>query len=74
MHPPVDRDVIDFDASLSQEFLHVAIRQAIAEVPANRQRDHLVGAEYSAVPVTSAYGLAEQTMKSVTAAKKQLLQ
>lgn len=41
LHPPVQRDVIDFDASLGEEFLEVAIRQAEAQVPADRQQDYL---------------------------------
>jgi hypothetical protein len=30
LHPPVDRDMVDFDAALDQEFFDVAIRQAEA--------------------------------------------
>jgi hypothetical protein len=40
LHPPVDRDVVDLDAALGQQFLHVAVGQAVAEVPADRDRDH----------------------------------
>jgi hypothetical protein len=38
-HPPIDSDVVDLDATLDQEFFDVAIRQAVAEVPAHRQHD-----------------------------------
>ena len=41
LHPPVERHMIDLDAALGQEFLHVAVRQAVAEVPAHSQQDHL---------------------------------
>jgi hypothetical protein len=39
--PPIDGDVIDGDTVLSQQFLHVAVGQAIPQVPADRDRDHL---------------------------------
>jgi hypothetical protein len=38
-HPPIDGDIVDLDATLDQEFFDVAIRQAVAEVPAHRQHD-----------------------------------
>jgi hypothetical protein len=38
-HPPVDRDVIDLDAPLGEQFLDVAVGQAKAQVPADRQDD-----------------------------------
>ena len=41
LHPPVDRDVIDLDAAFDQQFLHVPVRQAVAQVPAHCQHDHL---------------------------------
>jgi hypothetical protein len=47
LHPPVDGDVIDFDASLSEEFLDVAVGQAEAQVPAGGNDDH-VGREAEA--------------------------
>ena len=34
-------DVVDLDAALGQQFLHVPIREAVAQVPADRDRDHL---------------------------------
>jgi hypothetical protein len=42
LHPPVHRDVVDLDAALGQQLFDVAIRKAVAEVPADRDRDHLV--------------------------------
>ena len=41
LHPPVDGDVIDVDAALSQEFLDVSVGQAVAEIPADGEQDHL---------------------------------
>ena len=41
LHPPVHRDVINVDAALGQQLLEIPIRQAVAQVPADRQRDHL---------------------------------
>jgi hypothetical protein len=37
LYPP---DVIHLDAPLSQQLLHVAVRQAVTEVPAHRHREH----------------------------------
>ncbi|MFT4596913.1 MAG: hypothetical protein ACI9TF_001159 [Paracrocinitomix sp.] len=39
--PSVDRDVINLDATLRQEFLDVSARKALGQVPANRQQDQL---------------------------------
>jgi hypothetical protein len=41
LHPPVDSHVVDLDAALSQQLLNVPIREAVAQVPADRDRDHL---------------------------------
>jgi hypothetical protein len=41
LHPPVDGDVVNFDAALSQEFFDVAAGQPVPEIPAHRQQDHL---------------------------------
>jgi hypothetical protein len=41
LHPPVDGDVIHGDATLSQQFLHVPVGQAIPQVPPHCERDHL---------------------------------
>jgi hypothetical protein len=38
-HPPVDADVVDLDASFGEQFLDVAVGQAKAQVPADRQDD-----------------------------------
>jgi hypothetical protein len=37
----VDADVIDGDAALGQEFLDIAVGQSVAQLPADRDRDHL---------------------------------
>jgi hypothetical protein len=39
--PPVDRDVIDLDATLGEQFFDVAVGKAVAEVPAHGQQDHV---------------------------------
>jgi hypothetical protein len=41
LHPPVDGDVIDGDTPLGQQFLDVPVGKSIAQVPADRDRDHL---------------------------------
>ena len=41
LHPPVDGDVVDFDAALGEQLLDVPIGQPVAQVPADRDRDHL---------------------------------
>jgi hypothetical protein len=41
LHPPVDGDVINSDTSLGQQFLDIAVRQAIPEIPAHRHHDHI---------------------------------
>jgi hypothetical protein len=41
LHPAVECDVIDLDASLGEQLLDVAIGQAEAQVPADRQDDHV---------------------------------
>ena len=40
LYPAVDGDVINLDAAFSKEFLHIAVRQAVSEVPADSQQDH----------------------------------
>ncbi len=40
LHPPVHGHVIDLDPRLDQQFLDIAIRQAIAQVPGDRENDH----------------------------------
>jgi hypothetical protein len=34
-------DVVDLDAALGQQILHVSVGQAIMHIPAHRDRDHL---------------------------------
>jgi hypothetical protein len=41
LHPPVDTDVIDGDAALGQQLFHIPVGQSVAQVPADRDRDHL---------------------------------
>jgi hypothetical protein len=41
LYPPEDRDVVDLDAALGEQFLKVAIGQPEAQVPADRQHDHI---------------------------------
>jgi hypothetical protein len=41
LDPSIDGDVIDGDAALSHQLLHVPVRQPVAQVPADRHRDHL---------------------------------
>jgi hypothetical protein len=41
LDPSVDRDVINVNTSFDDRLLDVAIRQALAQVPAHRQQDHL---------------------------------
>jgi hypothetical protein len=41
LHPPVDGDVISRDTALGQQFPDVTVRQALPQVPADRDGDHL---------------------------------
>src|SRR5258706_12687341 len=41
LHPPEDGAVVDLDSAFDQQFLHVAVRQAVTQVPADRDHDHL---------------------------------
>jgi len=41
LHPAIQSDVIDLDAPLGQQLLQIPVRQAVAQVPAHRQQDHL---------------------------------
>jgi len=38
---PVDRDVINLDAAFGQALLNVSIGEAVAQIPADVQQDHL---------------------------------
>ena len=40
-HPAVDRDVVDLDPALSEQLLDVAVGQAEAQVPADREDDDI---------------------------------
>jgi hypothetical protein len=41
LHPPVDRDVVDLDAPFGEQLLDVTVRQPEAQVPADRENDHV---------------------------------
>jgi hypothetical protein len=41
LHPPVHGHVIDLDAALGQQLLHIPIGLPVPQVPANGDRDHL---------------------------------
>ena len=41
LHPPVDGDVIDGDAAPGQQLPGIPAGQSVAQVPADRDRDHL---------------------------------
>jgi hypothetical protein len=41
LHPPIDGDVVDLDATLSQELFDVAVGQTEAQVPADRDDDDI---------------------------------
>jgi hypothetical protein len=41
LDPPVDGDVVHGDAALGQQLLDIPVGQALAQVPADRDRDHL---------------------------------
>jgi hypothetical protein len=41
LDPPVDGDVVDGDAALVEQFLDIAIGQAVPQVPADSDGDHL---------------------------------
>src|SRR6266545_4087013 len=43
LDPAVDGDVIDVDAAFGEQLLDVAVRQREAQVPADRQHDHVGG-------------------------------
>jgi hypothetical protein len=40
-HPPIDCDVVDLDPALGEEFFDVAVGQAEAQVPADRDDDDI---------------------------------
>ena len=41
MHPPIDGHVIDFDTAFDEQLFDIAIREAVPQVPADRENDHL---------------------------------
>lgn len=41
LHPAVDRDVVDGEAAFSEQLFNIAVGQAVAQIPADRDSDHL---------------------------------
>jgi hypothetical protein len=41
LHPPIHRDMINLDPTFAQQLLNISIRQAITQIPMDRQHDHL---------------------------------
>ena len=41
LHPPVDGDVVNLDAAFGEQLLDIAVGEAKAQVPADRQHDHI---------------------------------
>jgi hypothetical protein len=41
LHPAVDGDVIDYDPTLREEFLDIAVRQSVTQIPAHGQDDEV---------------------------------
>jgi class 3 adenylate cyclase len=41
LHPAIQGDMVDIDAPLGQQLLQIPVRQAVAQVPAHRQHNHL---------------------------------
>ena len=41
LDPPVDGDVVDLDAALGEQLLHVAVRQREAQLPPHGQHDQV---------------------------------
>jgi hypothetical protein len=41
LHPPINRHVINVDTAFREQFFDIAVGQAVAEIPAHRQQDHL---------------------------------
>ena len=41
LHPPIEGDVVDLDATLGEKLFEVPVGQPVPQVPAHRQQDHL---------------------------------
>jgi hypothetical protein len=39
LHPPINRDVINVDATFIEQFFNIAIGQSVTQIPAHRQQD-----------------------------------
>jgi hypothetical protein len=65
LHPPVDPHVIHLDAAFGQQILDIAVEQAVAPVPAHRERDYLAR---EAVPAGAEQAAFELITRSVCGA------
>jgi hypothetical protein len=41
LDPPVHRDMIDLDTAFGEQFFHIAVREAVTQIPTHRHRDDL---------------------------------
>jgi hypothetical protein len=41
LHPPVHSNVVDLDATLDQQLFHVPVGRSVAQIPPDRDHDHL---------------------------------
>ena len=41
LHPALDRHVVDLNPAFGEQFLHIAVGQAVSQIPAHRDRDDL---------------------------------
>jgi hypothetical protein len=41
LHPPLDRHVVHDEAALGEQFFDIAVGQAVTQLPAHRDRNHL---------------------------------
>jgi hypothetical protein len=57
LHPSEEGHVIHLDAPLSEQFLEIAIGQAVAQVPAHRARTMISGGNRK--PLNAAFGTAD---------------
>jgi len=67
LHPSIDGDVVHVDAAFGQQFLDVAVGQAVAQVPAHRHDDHLGGEPETGKTPTAAATRSEWLGQSWTA-------
>ena len=41
LHSPEDREMVNLNASLGEQFLDVSVEQSVAQVPADSEEDHV---------------------------------